>query len=73
MLSDAQIQAREDFRAEMNTPAPDGLLLLLTFTCSKCTRWRQFAAETKIKAQLAAKNKGWKMIGGKSICKKCPA
>jgi hypothetical protein len=63
-------EARDEMRADA-TETP-GLLVSMTYICAKCTRFRQFAAESKLKCQLAAKQKGWRIVGGRPICKRCP-
>ena len=40
--------------------------------CFKCTRWKQFQAETEVLAKLKAKKKGWKIDGSRFVCAKCP-
>ncbi len=57
---------------EVAAPTPEGAYQL-TVLCHKCTRWRQFIGVTELAAKVAAKAKGWKFVGDRTVCKRCPS
>lgn len=62
-------------KAYQPVPQDQATSVVVTFTCSKCTRVQSFANETVVSAVIDGRTKGWvrDMLNSTEICPKCPA